>query len=440
MSKLRHSRSRGWLRRGAVALVVLTPALAALTSLRAVEAGPVIPYASFGLTGTAAAVRTEGLVGASGGLVTLDTGISYVNGRLDGAPSAAVLADPVEPGGLVRAVIGQVNGSSGQTPIVVPAAEASYPGKATSTLAPVPAQQAGPVTVSPAGATASASATDAAGEAYTATTVVAGATSAEGARARLAFAGNVSLGSAQSSGSVELARILAGGVLALEGVRATAALVASGDRTVATASMTYAAATVAGIPVTIDASGVHAAGGTPLPAGPLGSAQDQVNAALAKAGVSAHAVGVLHHVTGRSAIADTGGIAITITTPGLPVGGVAGNALQVTVGRVLLTSSTTGLLPSAPELIPPLLGAPGGVTTTTSTSGGALASTATDAAGNPLPTVNPPHTSDVVVAGRRLPLTAAIAGFAVWQLVSLSTATLYALAERRRRLAEAEEA
>jgi len=39
-----------------------------------------------------------------------------------------------------------------------------------------------------------------------------------------------------------------------------------------------------------------------------------------------------------------------------------------------------------------------------------------------------------VLSGRRVSTSAALAAFAVWQFLSLGTATLYALVERRRRL------
>ncbi|MCU1693235.1 MAG: hypothetical protein JWM64_2326, partial [Frankiales bacterium] len=42
------------------------------------------------------------------------------------------------------------------------------------------------------------------------------------------------------------------------------------------------------------------------------------------------------------------------------------------------------------------------------------------------------------VAGRRMPAATLLAGFAAWQFLSLSTATLYAFVERRRRLAALE--
>ncbi|MCW2608185.1 MAG: hypothetical protein JWO60_2878, partial [Frankiales bacterium] len=53
------------------------------------------------------------------------------------------------------------------------------------------------------------------------------------------------------------------------------------------------------------------------------------------------------------------------------------------------------------------------------------------------PVVAAPRT--VLVAGRRVPATALLGGFAAWQFLSLSTATLYAFVERRRRLAQLEE-
>jgi len=42
----------------------------------------------------------------------------------------------------------------------------------------------------------------------------------------------------------------------------------------------------------------------------------------------------------------------------------------------------------------------------------------------------------VLLAGRRVPAASALAAFGVWQLLTLSTTTLYAFVDRRRRLEE----
>ena len=48
-----------------------------------------------------------------------------------------------------------------------------------------------------------------------------------------------------------------------------------------------------------------------------------------------------------------------------------------------------------------------------------------------LPATRP---ASVTVAGRRVSAVVALAAFAVWQFLSLGTATLYAVVERRRRI------
>jgi hypothetical protein len=56
-------------------------------------------------------------------------------------------------------------------------------------------------------------------------------------------------------------------------------------------------------------------------------------------------------------------------------------------------------------------------------------------------TAGPPPTTPAgfVVAGRQLPAAVALAAFGVWQFLSLGTATLYAVVDRRRRMTLLEE-
>src|SRR5205814_1804744 len=108
-------------------------ALAPLLLVHPVSAAP-LGYDTFGLTVLASGVRTAGDVGASGGLVTLDTGSAAVSAQLDSSPSSAVLAVPYEPGTLFRTGVGQANDAAGQTVLDVPDAEAAYPGKGSGDL------------------------------------------------------------------------------------------------------------------------------------------------------------------------------------------------------------------------------------------------------------------------------------------------------------------
>ena len=112
-----------------VPAVSLVPAAGALLLVRPAVAAPeaaVVPvYDQVGLTALLSGVRTDGTVGASGGLVTLDTGSAYLAARLDAAPSSQVLAAPYQPGALARTVVGQVNGGAGSAVLEVPEADSS---------------------------------------------------------------------------------------------------------------------------------------------------------------------------------------------------------------------------------------------------------------------------------------------------------------------------
>jgi hypothetical protein len=81
--------------------------------------------------------------------------------------------------------------------------------------------------------------------------------------------------------------------------------------------------------------------------------------------------------------------------------------------------------------VPPAAGT-GPVTTTTVIPG-----TPGTPGSAPAPTVAAPAVAPTsfLVGGRRLSAAAALAAFGVWQFLTLGTATLYAVVERRRRLA-----
>jgi hypothetical protein len=172
-----------------------------------------------------------------------------------------------------------------------------------------------------------------------------------------------------------------------------------------------------------------------LPGKTIAEATAQANAVLKNAGVEVHATEAVHTATTRSAAADTGGVVITVASPDLP-GGVAANRLTVVVGGVSLTETDAPAVPvlALPAITgpaaAPAAGAPA-VTTTTIVPG-----TPGSTAAGPGPTVAAPRVTAAgfTVAGRRLSATAALAAFAMWQFLTLGTATLYALVERRRRL------
>jgi hypothetical protein len=192
---------------------------------------------------------------------------------------------------------------------------------------------------------------------------------------------------------------------------------------------------VAGQAVAIDQDGVHAVGTPLVPGKTVADATAQANAVLKNAGVEVHATEAVHTATTRSAAADTGGVVITVATPDLP-GGVAANRLTVVVGGVSLTETDEPTAPvlALPAITTPATGpAPGAPAVTTTT---VLPGTPGSAAVAPAPAVAAPQLASAgfTVAGRRLSAAAALAAFAMWQFLTLATATLYALVERRRRL------
>lgn len=416
-----------------VGTVALTPALTFLTALRPVEASTAEPFGAFGLTVTSAAIRTAGNVGASGGLVTLGTGTGFTAARLDAAPSSYALATPVEPGPVIRSLVGTVNTQAGDAVLTVPEAESAYPGNPRATMEYAPATAAGPVSVVPGTASSSAGPHLAKGDTTGTGFTVDGVVEASRISSASSVSGTDTAGTAASSGTSSVGRLGVAGVLLLEDVVAHAAVTAVGSRTTSVAALTIGGASVAGVPVTIDTDGVHAAGqGTGL--GPLQDAQEQVNTALGAAGIDVHAVAVTKKVTGRSGYADTGGLVIHLVTPGVDPAGLPANDVTLTVGKVSATGTTeepfvTVELP--PYVDPGSPAVPPTTTTTTVVDGGSLGQPPVTS--GPAPVVAQP--AGYALVGHRISALAAFAAFAVWQLISMAMMTLYALADRRRRVA-----
>jgi hypothetical protein len=224
------------------------------------------------------------------------------------------------------------------------------------------------------------------------------------------------------------------GVLRLRDVTGEVEVTARGDEHAARQALEVGGASVAGQEVTIGNDGVHAVGAPVVPGQTLEQATAQANAVLGQAGVAVRTVGGRAAHDQRSASADTGGLLVTVATPGLPVGGVAGNALTLLVGRATLTELDA---PAVPVLLPPCvcppLAPPAGPTTSTTFVPGTPGLPGLAAAG-PAPAVAGPVPVSYAVAGRRFSARTALVAFAVWQLLSLGSPTLYALVERRRRL------
>ena len=419
------------------ALLSFVPTAAALLVVRpAAAADPV--YDQVGVTAIVAGARTAGMVGASGGLVTLDSGSAYIAGRLDSSPSSQVLAAPYEPGTLARTGVGQGNGAAGQTVLTVPDAEARYPGaqtKASCCQAPPVAQ--GPITFGAAQATAEAAPAFVKGTAVGASYEVAGVLSVGPSTSALTMTTGTAAGQVVQNARTAVSHVSVAGVLTLSDVVATAAITTDRDTHSAVQSLTVGGASVSGQSVELGNNGVTAVGTPLIPGQTVEAATAQANAQLAAAGISVHTVGGHAVHDARSAAADTGGVQIVLATPTLP-GGVAANSLTVVVGGIVLTEADTLFVPLVvpPVAVPPVGGGTtSSTTTTTFVPGTAAVPGSAPAAAVSGPQVAPPAVAAAfVVSGRRLSLQTVMIAFAGWQLLSLGSATLYAFVERRRRL------
>jgi hypothetical protein len=418
------------------AVLSLVPTAGALILVRpAAAADPV--YDQVGVTAIVSGVRTDGVVGASGGLVTLDGGSAYISGRLDSSPSAQVLAAPYEPGTLVRTGVGQVNGGAGQTVLTVPDADARYPGPQNkSTCCQVPPLSQPPLSFGAAAATAETGPAVAKGTSTGASYGVAGALSVGPSSSTLAMTVSAAAGQVVQDARTAVSHVDVAGVLVLQDVVATASIKTDRDTHAAVQSLTVGGASVAGQSVVLGNNGVTAVGTALIPGQTLEAATAQANAQLAAAGITVHTIGGAAKHDTRSATADSGGVEIVLGTPVLP-GGVAANSLTVVVGGVALTEIDTLSVPLVPPVIdvPPVTGGHTGTSTTTFVPGTPGSPGLPASPGAVGPQVAPPAVATAfVVSGRRISARTALIAFAGWQLLSLGSATLYAFVERRRRL------
>lgn len=422
------------------------PVVFGLVAVRpAVAQTPV--YDSYSLTALASGVRTAGDVGASGGLATLDTGSAQVSARLDSSPSAAVLAAPYEPGTLFRTGVGQVNAGAGQTVLDVPDAEAQFPGAQTAgELETVPPAEGGPVSSRGGEASAKAAERSVSGSATGERLVIAGALEVGASTTSVEMVADPDKGLITAVARTTVSRVLVG-VLELRDVVAVAEVTTKGDVHTPKATLTVGGASVGGQGVSIDEQGVTAVGTTLVPGQTVQGLTDQANAALKAAGIQVTTVGTTETSTARDATADTGGVAIRLVTPDLP-NGIAGNRLDVVVGGAVLTETDALALPVLAPLpvvnLPPTdvsAVLPPTTTTTTVLPGtpGIPGTPGTvPAETGPVVAAPPTAPAGLFVAGRRMPAAVALAAFAVWQFLSLGTATLYAVVDRRRRATLAE--
>jgi hypothetical protein len=419
-----------------LALTTLLPLLLALVLVRPVSAAGSPGYDQVGLTAIAAAGRTDGLVGASGGLVTLDTGSAYVSAALDSSPSAAVVAAPQEPGTLFHTGAGQVNGAAGQKVVGTLEAEARYPGDSHSSFNVGDPVDSPPVYLGAANASATVSATTARGLAQAARYSIAPLFDVGPGTSAVNMAVDVDKGTAVQDAKVTVSDVDLLGILKIQSVVGTAKVTADHDTHTAVQSLVVSGATVSGQQVAITNDGVVAAGQPLLPGTTLSQATDQVNAALASAGItSVHTIGGTARHSARSAEADTGGLEIVLKTPDLPAG-VSANSLTITLGGVELTELDALAVPSLPVVLPPVPAGTGGQppTTVTTVIPGTPGVPGTSGTEQP-PQVSPPTQATAFeIRGRRISGKTALLAFAGWQILSLGTATLYGFVERRRRL------
>ncbi|MFN2540096.1 MAG: hypothetical protein ABR549_18350 [Mycobacteriales bacterium] len=419
----------------ALAGTMLLPMALAVLLVRPVSAAEDPVYDQASLTAIAAAGRTDGVVGASGGLVTLDTGSAYVSASLDSSPSAAVVAAPQEPGTLFHTIAGQVNGGAGQTLIGTLGAEARYPGDTSSDFQVSPPVNNPPVYLGTANATAKVSATSAEGLAQAARYTVAPVLDVGPGTSAVHQAVDLEKGTAAQDARVTVSDVELAGVLRIQSVVATAKVTADHDTHTAVQSLVVSGATVGGQQVAITNDGVAAAGRPLVPGSTLSQATDAVNAALAGAGItSIHTVGGIAKHTDRSAQADTGGLRIVMTSPDLP-GGISANTLPLTFGGIALPELDAPAVPAVPVVLPPDLPGTSGQppSTTTTVIPGIPAVPGTSGSQQQPPQVAQEATA-FELRGRRISAQTALIAFAGWQLLSLGTATLYGFVERRRRL------
>lgn len=409
----------------------MAPIVLGVAFVRPAGAG-VEPYTSFGITGIAAAVRTEGDAGVGGGLARLDSGIGFVSAALDSAPSADVLSAPVEPGTLPRTVAGQV-GQAQQ----IPDAEAQYPGgKGTEVLTTVPKLENGILDALAGSATAKATRNSAAGTALGVSAIIAGLLDVEGATSSVELKSDGPNARLSASARANVGKITIAGVLELDGVTATASLSADGTKHVPKANFVLGGAKVAGQPIGITSEGVEILGAAALSAQTLRDATATVNGVLSAAGITIRTVGKTESATKESALADSGGLSISIITPALP-GGIPGNSLDLIVGGVSLTEAASqpqATTPTEPVQSPatnePLPDVGGEVVTTP--DGPDVTAPQVDPLAPTVPSNSGGGESQLVVAGHPFRASLAIVAFVAWQVFTLGTAVTCGVLQRRR--------
>jgi hypothetical protein len=446
--------------RMAVLAMALLPAVLALALVRPVSAAS--PLGFYALTYAAAAVAPQGEIGAGGGLLPIDGGAPLVRGRVESAPSSSSVAASVEPGTLFSTIAGVANTEAGEEVIATPTrAEALYPGAPEGSANQFGPEQAGPLSVGLGTALAQARLHGATGRAELSTYRLSGgeassrALAAQLATLRVRYPAAATVRTAESDGAAlavdggsafgQAAATPEQGALAVEartsvdevrvadqvvirGISGRASVsVADGTRT-PQAGLEIASAAVGPFPVVVTADGVEFAG-QGIPAAQAQELSAAINDALAAAGVRVHLEPARSATADGAAEADSGALYVSVQTPS--DGGIPGNTFGAVLGRANVTSADEPPLTSVWQS-PGLLPAPGPGPVNLGTVGPLSQQDALAPAPAPADAGTPVPPRMIMVAGRAIPASAALAAFAVWQLLSLSTSTLAALVLRNR--------
>lgn len=476
-------------RQAVLTLWAVLPLLTALLVLRPAPAQGQDPAVGFyALTVTAASTTTSGDIGAGGGLTPVDSGAPVVKGRLDSSPTASMIAAAVEPGTLYRTAAALANNEIGDEVVPVEFAEAAFPGgpeedvsdptatgvqgpfasgtvqararadrRAISGAARVSEQAIGagdaPIASRPdPGVGALLDGLDALAVRFPTAVSLPAADDPpllrqQGGQAEAAATGDPDAGTLVASATSTAEHVTVAGVITLTDVTGRAVTRLEDGELTSRAATTYGGVTVAGVPVALTTRGLVVAEDTPLlPGQDVATLEDQLNAVLEAAGVQIAPISPVEKADGGSAVADSGGVRISLTTPSSAA--VPANVVDVVVGQAVATLAAEEPMAASPT---PTAGAPAPAvdpaappTTDTGTLDAPTSSTPVQVAppsssgpdGPPPPAVAGPATGapaaspTMVLAGRQVPRRTALALFGGWQLLSLSTCTLAAFALR----------
>ncbi len=431
-------------------VIAFLPTLVGLVVLRPLPAlAQEATYGFFALTVEAAAQNTTGDLGAGGGLTPVDSGSPVVIGFLDSSPEAQMLAAAVEPGTLFRTAAAIANGEFGEEVIPSNQALAQYPaGPEQAVDQPAGTVEDGPFSSTGASASAVARERSIQGAAEASSQSSGTDGTSEGSRAEASAAADPGSGTLQAVAVGKAAKTtFAGGVFVVDNVLGSAQVMLVGGERTAQAGLSIGGGSVGGVPVAITDEGVIVAADAPLLPGQEASAlQDQVNAQLTQAGIAVSIAQPRESVEGRSMIADSGGLVVTVSTPSSPA--APGNVVTYILGQAVVTSSDeapralqplpdpgTPAPTQAPVITPTARPTQAPVFTPAPTSAPVAPTVAPTVAEAPPPVVAAPIPGDgtMLVSARRVGRRSALALFLVWQMLSLSICTLAALAFRRGR-------